>query len=687
MKNSSFNRVLVGIWILAFLISGCGPGAPTPEMTATPTPGMITTPTTVQEPSSVETTTVVDSLGNEVLIPSEATKVASMRSGITEIICALGQKDKIVAVEEGTKEGAGYGAFIASIHPDLMARDCPLAGRDISAEEMLRIDPDLVLHGGYGRIKQAEAFKEQVPEMPVVIAHFETLEHYMDDIRIVAQCVNAEERAEELIAYLQSKLDFVSARVDDVSDDDKVRVFYGGHDIYHAYGGETFEHFQITSAGGVNVAADLTGWMPEVSAEQLLQWDPQVVVLLSSVSVDDVLNDPKLASLSAVKDQRVYALPESGWDFSSPRALFCIEWLASKLYPERFADVDIQSEAGEFYQSVFGVDYAGPTLVEAGAVSAVPVEMHTVTDMNGREVEIPANVSSVVSLSPDITLAVLALGGGDMLVGIDWMSPQNEALQRVFPAVEGMAEVGSFFNVNAESVLLADPDVILTVAWHQDPDKTQEMLGIPVVCIDADYYRESLALTAEVLGGAAMGKAAELVAYYEDKVLSIQAAVADVPEAERTKVYIAGSDGFLSTFGKESAWQFEIADVGAINVAADIVGGGSHEVSVEQLLLWNPAVIILDETCPDSLTDVLADSRWQSVRAVQDRRVYRASVGFMETWGRPHIESVVARIWEADKFYPERVDFDVVAEAQAFYSRFYGVDLSSAEVEALLEVE
>jgi iron complex transport system substrate-binding protein len=627
-----------------------------------------------------ETVVVVDSLGNEVTIPKQVNKVASMRSGITEIICALGQKDKIVAVEEGVKEGAGYGAFIAGVYPDLMDRDSPLAGGDINAEEMLRINPDLVLHGGYGRIKQAEAFKEQVPEMPVVIAHFETLEHYMDDIRIVAQCVNAEERAEELIAYLQAKLDFVASRAGDVPEEEKVRVFYGGHDIYHAYGGETFEHFQIVNAGGVNVAADLTGWMPEVSAEQLLQWDPQVVVLLSGVSVDDVLNDPKLASLSAVKAGRVYALPESGWDFSSPRALFCIEWLASKLYPERFADVDIEAEADEFYQSVFGVDYTGPALVDVG-------ETRTITDMAGRQVEIPANVSRVVSLSSDITLSALVLGAEDKLVGMDSFSPDKENFARVYPVLQELPTVGTFFDVNAESVLLADPDVILTVAWHHDPDKTQETLGIPVVCIDADYYKESLELMAEVLGGEAETKATELIAYYEEKMAVIQAAIAGVPEEERTKVYIAGSGGFLSTFGKESEWQFELADVGAVNVAADIVGGGSHEASVEQVLLWDPDVIILDDTCGDSLADVLADPRWQSVTAIQEGRVYRAPTGFMDTYGRPHVESVVARIWEASICYPDLVDFDVAAEAADFYNRFFGVAVPEAEIEAMLNPE
>jgi iron complex transport system substrate-binding protein len=307
--------------------------------------------------------------------------------------------------------------------------------------------------------------------------------------------------------------------------------------------------------------------------------------------------------------------------------------------------------------------------------------------MAGRQVEIPANVSRVVSLSSDITLSALVLGAENKLVGMDSFSPDKENFARVYPALQELPDVGTFFSVNAESVLLADPDVILTVAWHPDPDKTQGTLGIPVVCIDADYYKESLELMAEILGGEAETKAAELIAYYEEKMAVIQDAIASVPEEERTKVYIAGSDGFLSTFGKESEWQFELEDVGAINVAADIVGGGSHEVSVEQVLLWDPDVIILDDTCGDSLADVLADPRWQSVTAIQEGRVYRAPTGFMDTYGRPHVESVVARIWEASICYPDLVDFDVAAEAADFYNRFFGVAVPEAEIETMLNPE
>jgi len=674
-KRFVFGLMLVTL--LAFFAAGCGNSAPVadPEIAAESTDVVVEPP--ASESTTLDTVSVVDSLGNEVLIPSEVTRVASMRSGITEIICALGEAEKIVAVDEMVKAGEMYGMFVTSIHPELMDADAPYAGRDINAEEMLRIAPDLVLHGGYGRIKQAEALKEQAPDLPIVIAHFETLDAYMDDIRVVARCVGAEDRAEVLITYLQSKLDFIAETLADVPDDEKVRVFYGGHDAYHAYGGETFEHAQIVNAGGVNVAESLAGWMPEVSPEQLLEWDPEVIVLLNGASVDEVLNDSKLEGLSAVANKRVYALPEAGWDFSSPRALFCIEWLATKFYPAYFSDVDIESEADEFYRNVFGVPYDGPALADS--------DTRIVTDMNGREVEIPAHPRRVVSVFPYVTFTTLALGGEDVLVAIDSMSAKIEKLAEVYPVVQDLPDVGTFFGLNEESVLLAEPDLILTASWHRDPDETQEKLGVPVLCADLNDYKESVAFIGSVLGGDAVERADELISYYDTKM----AAVADALSAvdEKTTVYVGGGDGFLSTFGAESTWHYEVEAAGGVNVSADLVGGGSHEVSMEDIVLWDPDVIVLDQSCPDGVADVLADSRWESVTAVKEGRVYRSPAGFLDVWGRPHLETLLSRLWLADKCYPEAADLDMAAEAKEFYATVYGVELSDAEVEALLSAE
>ena len=95
-------------------------------------------------------------------------------------------------------------------------------------------------------------------------------------------------------------------------------------------------------------------------------------------------------------------------------------------------------------------------------------------------------------------------------------------------------------------------------------------------------------------------------------------------------------------------------------------------------------MIVLDNSCTDTVEDLMGDDRWQSISAVQSGRVYRAPAGFLDTFGRPHLESALARIWLADKLYPELLDFDIVEEAGEFYSRLYGITLSDADIDAIL---
>lgn len=657
-----------GSWVKMLATITIDEGAPS---SAEPLPTRV-------KPTTGETRVVVDSLGKEVTIPAHVSAVASMRSGTTEIICALGQVDKIIAVDEMVKAGESYGEFIASIHPELMERAAPFRNRDISAEEMLRLNPDVVLHGGYGRIAQAEALQKQVPDMPIVIAHFETIEDYMNDIRIVAQCVNAEEAAERLIATLQGTLDFVTERVKDIPESEKVRVFYGGHDIYKAYTGTTFEHAQIVMAGGINVAADLEGWHPEVSAEQLLVWDPEVIIVLNGVDVDAILADPKVQGVSAIKNRRVYSLPEASWDFSSPRALFCIEWLAQILYPERFADIDIDAEADAFYRAVFGVDYTGPKL---GSGLTATSETRIVTDMIGRKVEVPRHIARAMPLSSDITASLMALGVGDRLAAVDSMTPANANLMAAFPELADKSAPCAFFDANAESILAVNPDVVLTVSWQRDPDKLQEMMGIPVVCIDLNLYAPTLRFLSELMG--VEDRAGEIVGYYQERMATIRATLRDLSPDERARVYVAGND-MMSTYGAESTWHYEILDAGGVNVAAALTGGGSHSVSMEQIMLWDPQVVVLDNACQDGVDDVLNDPRWAGISAVKEGRVFRASPGYVGPWGRPHLESAMARVWLADKLYPETLDLDIVAEAATFYERVYGRAFDDAELQAIL---
>ncbi len=382
--------------------------------------------------------------------------------------------------------------------------------------------------------------------------------------------------------------------------------------------------------------------------------------------------------MSAIKNRRVYSLPEASWDFSSPRALFCIEWLAQILYPERFADIDIDAEADAFYRAVFGVDYAGP---ELGTGAAPEAETRTITDMIGRRVEVPSQIIRAMPLSSDITGVLMALGAGDQLAAVDSMTPGNANLLAAFPELADLPAPCAFFDANAESILAVDPDVVLTVSWQRDPDRLQEMMGIPVVCIDLNLYAPTIRFLSEIMG--AEERADEIVGYYQERLAAIHEALQDVPRAERTRIYVAGND-MMSTYGAESTWHYEVLDAGGVNVAAALTGGGSQGVSMEQIMLWDPQVVVLDNACQDDVEDVLTDPRWAGISAVQEGRVFRASPGYIGPWGRPHLESAMARVWLADRLYPDTLDLDIAAEAATFYERVYGREFGDAELEAIL---
>ena len=125
-------------------------------------------------------------------------------------------------------------------------------------------------------------------------------------------------------------------------------------------GAGMYQNEMLALAGGQNVAAELKeNYWADISYEQLLTWDPEVIVLASDASytVEDVLADPALAEVDAVKNGRVYHMPGGveAWDSPVPTSLFGSMWLASKLHPEQFAPSRYENIATEFYKTFYGL--------------------------------------------------------------------------------------------------------------------------------------------------------------------------------------------------------------------------------------------------------------------------------------------------------------------------------------------
>ena len=306
------------------------------------------------------TKTVIDSRGEAVEIPADVQRIVALRSGIVETLIALGAEDKLVGIDESTKAGTGYGEFPIQLRPNLIDMSCPVTGKDLNVEEIIALDPDVVLIGGYGRLKWVQPLLEF--NLTVVVAHFEELGNFTRDLKIIGQVVNKEEKAQELATYVDNYLASIDDKVGNIPDGEKVSAYFCSHDAYSVYGCTTFEHVEIVTAGGTNVGEEITTWLPTISPEQLIAWNPEVIFTLEGTDTDAILTDEKIQTVSAIANGKVYSIPEAGWDFGSLRSIFAINWVASKLYPEKYEGVNITNDATQYYQAIWNVNYEGPSL-------------------------------------------------------------------------------------------------------------------------------------------------------------------------------------------------------------------------------------------------------------------------------------------------------------------------------------
>ncbi len=311
----------------------------------------------------------------------------------------------------------------------------------------------------------------------------------------------------------------------------------------------------------------------------------------------------------------------------------------------------------------------------------------TITDMAGRNVTIPAEVNRVVTLYPPATKIMYTIAP-DKLVGIDKVSVGYEGFKEIDPRIKDMPVVGTGSAVNNEVVMSLNPDVIITVprSGSSPPDKLQETLGIPVICVnprDHDGIKKTHQLIGDVLGEE--DRAEELVSYYNEKVNYITDKTSRIPEDEKARVYFAGGGpkggSVLTTVGKKFIWHDNIHVAGGINVAENLTGY-FNTVSIEQVIRWDPEVIITGRA-EGASEDILSDPKWRDIRAVRNGRVYVIPY-YTHTWGYPTSEWIIGTMWLADRLYPETVELDMTVETKEFYSKFFRCDLSDEEVYEIL---
>jgi cobalamin transport system substrate-binding protein len=311
--------------IAVLLVSACTSGdeatpTPTPEPTATAT--ATPTPTATPEPTP-EPVVVTDSDGVELTLEVPPTRIISFSPGATEILFAIGAGDQVVAVDEW----ANYPPETENLER--------VKYIDPDPERVLSLDPDLLL--------MATAQQPQVEQLRSldlqVMFNLEpdSIQGVLDNILLLGLITGHTEEAEALVADIEARIALVEAAIADI--DEGPRVFYELSNDLYTVAPDTFIGGTLTLLKAQNVAAGAKSAFPQLTAEALIEANPEVVLLADAAwgeSLETVSGRPGWDVVDAVVNERVFGVDPDTGNRPGPRIIDSIEEIAALLYPERF---------------------------------------------------------------------------------------------------------------------------------------------------------------------------------------------------------------------------------------------------------------------------------------------------------------------------------------------------------------
>jgi iron complex transport system substrate-binding protein len=334
------------------------------------------------------------------------------------------------------------------------------------------------------------------------------------------------------------------------------------------------------------------------------------------------------------------------------------------------------------------------TTAALAAASAWPSRAQSpareIADDAGRKVRVPARAARVFASGPPASILVFAVAP-DALIG--WTTPFRPAERPyVAPKYADLPALGRLTGrgntANVEVVIAARPDVIIDYGAINDTyvslaDRVQQQAGIPYLLLDGAFdkipasFRTVGAVTGETVRGEDLAK------YARDTVDDVTRRVASVPASRRPRLYYGRGPRGLDT-GLAGSITMEVIDrLGAINVAAAMGRGGLVQVSLEQVLAWNPDVVVT--TDPTFFASVRRDPLWRPIAAVAGGRVHLAPA---EPFGwidfPPSINRLVGLRWLGRILYPDAFPEDLRPVVREFYTRCYHQAPTEAQVGALI---
>jgi iron complex transport system substrate-binding protein len=313
---------------LLLLLGACTPSAePTSAVQPTATEEMVE-PTEVPADTTIE---IVDGLGRTVTLSGPAQRIVSIAPSNTEILYAIGAGSQVV----GRDAFSDYPAEVLNV------ADVGGGFGELNMELIVSLEPDLILSADIISAENIQALTDL--GLPVfALANPLTYDDLLGNLKLVGRLTGHETDAEALAAQLGERIQAVQTTVA-VSSFQPI-VFYqlDSTDPAAPYtaGPGNFIDTLITSAGGINATGDMDSPWVQISLEELITRNPDVIIVgdftWGGVTAADVLARSGWEGIKAVVNGQVFEFDDNLVSRPGPRMVDGLEQMAKLLHPEWF---------------------------------------------------------------------------------------------------------------------------------------------------------------------------------------------------------------------------------------------------------------------------------------------------------------------------------------------------------------
>ena len=338
---------------------------------------------------------------------------------------------------------------------------------------------------------------------------------------------------------------------------------------------------------------------------------------------------------------------------------------------------------------------AGLGLV-GGVAPASAEEKRVVKNLDGTEIELPQEVTSVAAIFGPSYEKIVAVGAEDRitcdgdfhLTGWPWSNVIYKRLEEI----PGIPNAHS--DLNVEDLVAQGVQLVFCFPNPKQAEAIQNAGMVAVPMSSTGAFRD-IADTLSLYGAIfndekSLSQAEKYAEYFDETVKMVEERTKDVKDEERPGVYLAYTD-LLHGYGAKSDMVEVLKLAGARLVSVELEGSSNIEVTSEQLLAWNPDYIFVDHagssgnaSAEDAIAEALGTGNFDNVEAVKQNRVFATPTGVF-FWDSG-IQKILYLVYIAKTVHPELFeDVDMAKMLKEFYIEFFDYELTDDQVERILD--